>query len=687
VSDATVNPRNSRKSCSSILRRVVADLVVGRSLASATARDIVREMRLDLPLVTAVVLVLVLVIASACESESPVAGGGAVLDGGGGNPDGAVGPVADAAGDDATIDAAVDAAKPAKPPLFPRSLPTSGVCSHDGWCFVNPVPLPNLMHGVWGTSETDMWFVGEDAIVHYDGVGFRGIAGLGGRTFRVVTGSGPNDAWALADDNFLLRWNGTTWSESPVTSSFKLKRIWSRAPDDAWVVGASGTILHWDGTSWKPSPSGTVDDLSGVFGFAANDVWAVGGGTVRHFNGTTWTDPPSAPPAGIAFTSLWGASPTDIWFAGSQFVHFDGAQWKSQAGPATAVAAIWDKRAGSSTTSYYYDAGTSTWKLLSVGAGPGLWGAGGNYYIANPLTFGPSFSSMTKWNASFELTALVKSAAIDAGVQFVWAGGANDVWIASKTSVYRGDGASLNWTKQSWGATTATVKAITGRSATDAWIAADSGIASHWDGMTFTPYAIASGEVSPVTSAAPNDAWILVGQNAYHWNGSVWSDKGKASDTPVGAIYGFGDGEAWAARSAPAGNVTHLSGGTWTPMTNISGFHILSLWGSAANAVSLVDDSGGIARWNGQSWTSLGTSHGVKNTWLTATLWQSANDLWAVHDLFGTVSHFDGTAWESESVGAPSSLSGIARASSGDLWVVGQDISAGGRALIAHKAP
>src|SRR5262245_26005951 len=86
-------------------------------------------------------------------------------------------------------------------------------CSQGGWCWEDPLPQGNILRGVWGTSATDVWAVGEAAtLLHFDGSTWRRI-------------------------NF-----GTD-----VTN---IESVWGSAPDDVWAAGNYGVIVHWDGSTW-----------------------------------------------------------------------------------------------------------------------------------------------------------------------------------------------------------------------------------------------------------------------------------------------------------------------------------------------------------------------------------------------------------------------------------------------------
>jgi hypothetical protein len=101
-------------------------------------------------------------------------------------------------------DAAADAGTDAMSVLPPDGGVTPGeVCSPDGWCWKNPLPQGNPLSSVWGSGPSDVWAVGEETILHYDGTTWTGqvTGALGG--FSSVWVSGSSDVWAGAYQTIL----------------------------------------------------------------------------------------------------------------------------------------------------------------------------------------------------------------------------------------------------------------------------------------------------------------------------------------------------------------------------------------------------------------------------------------------------------------------------------------------------
>jgi PKD repeat protein len=93
--------------------------------------------------------------------------------------------------------------------------------------------------GVWGTSATDIYVVGQwpDRILHSE---------------------------------------GATWSTVPGVTIHRPAAIWGSSATDIYVMGFAGAMLFYDGASWSEMETGTGNDLNAVWGTSAADVYVVG---------------------------------------------------------------------------------------------------------------------------------------------------------------------------------------------------------------------------------------------------------------------------------------------------------------------------------------------------------------------------------------------------------------------------
>ncbi len=157
-----------------------------------------------------------------------------------------------------------------------------------------------------------------------------------GESFAGVSGSAPNDVWAVGGDaQFDLNGPGTQFG--------------------------NGIVYHFDGTQWcrfndfDLQNQNLIVSLDDVAALAPDDAWAVGtfiGGNVdtiiQHWNGRVWTavaspDPGDNGTVGGLLTSISAVSAADIWAAGwyedqaanshALLAHYDGQAWGAVATP------------------------------------------------------------------------------------------------------------------------------------------------------------------------------------------------------------------------------------------------------------------------------------------------------------------------------------------------------------------
>jgi len=174
---------------------------------------------------------------------------------------------------------------------------------------------------VWAASRSDVWVVGDDAIIgHYDGTAWRRT--LAGSPFKTsIWGSGPSDIYAL--DTFdLVHFDGSTWNEVRLDGGGGGGQVWGTSASDVWVMTDSSDLSHFDGASWQTVETDLFGDLATVWGPASNDLWAAGSaGSIAHYDGTVWrevTHQQLGAPYLRRFVAVHGTSSTDVWAVGQE---------------------------------------------------------------------------------------------------------------------------------------------------------------------------------------------------------------------------------------------------------------------------------------------------------------------------------------------------------------------------------
>ncbi|MBU1095353.1 MAG: hypothetical protein KKB34_02630, partial [Bacteroidetes bacterium] len=117
--------------------------------------------------------------------------------------------------------------------------------------------------------------------------------------------------------------------------------VWGTDENNVYAVGSVRLndtlygIIKWNGTDWLPEKK--VGGVNAIFGFSENDIWAAGG-AVEHYNGIEWKRIDaetinfrdeildSVLYNNSTYTSIWGTSSNDLYFASSKgrIIHWDG---------------------------------------------------------------------------------------------------------------------------------------------------------------------------------------------------------------------------------------------------------------------------------------------------------------------------------------------------------------------------
>jgi uncharacterized protein YjdB len=181
---------------------------------------------------------------------------------------------------------------------------------------------------VWGSSPNDIYAVGTGGtVVHYDGDGWTvdttGLAG--GATLTAVWGTSVNDIFVATNQgpgvgSPILHFDGTTWTEQANPTNEAMLDLWGVAPDTVFAVGDDGFVLRYNGTTWSLTTTLPVAGafLNAIWGTATSDVYVVSQDRrMFHYDGSTWAEravPASAPD----LFDLWGSSSAaSVYIAGA----------------------------------------------------------------------------------------------------------------------------------------------------------------------------------------------------------------------------------------------------------------------------------------------------------------------------------------------------------------------------------
>jgi hypothetical protein len=139
-----------------------------------------------------------------------------------------------------------------------------------------------VYYGVFVAPDGEAWAVGTGGAIarsRSTSGSWAPVASPTSTELRAVWGARTDDVWAVGGNQF-LHWNGSAWSVAamPDAGSTVFTGLWGSAADDLWAIGSDGTesvAAHFDGGMWSLLPLGISSRLSALHG-AGTEVWAVG---------------------------------------------------------------------------------------------------------------------------------------------------------------------------------------------------------------------------------------------------------------------------------------------------------------------------------------------------------------------------------------------------------------------------
>lgn len=205
---------------------------------------------------------------------------------------------------------------------------------------------PANPYRVWAFSETDVWILDGTSTVHrYDGSTWSTLATPSTGGLACIYALSATDVWLCAGDE-VLHYNGSTFTASDVatpTGLDGLTALWASSTSDVWVVGDDAIVAHYNGTSWSRTIVGSPFKTS-IWGASPTDIYALGTFEMSHFDGSTWAEVALDDGGGGGDGQVWGTSASDVWqVSGSEDVwRYDGSAWTlTELAVHGGLAAIW----------------------------------------------------------------------------------------------------------------------------------------------------------------------------------------------------------------------------------------------------------------------------------------------------------------------------------------------------------
>ncbi len=178
---------------------------------------------------------------------------------------------------------------------------------------------------ITGTGPQDIWAVGTaGTLIHFDGQRWSDASSYWGGSLKRLYGTGAKDVWAVGEHGVILHYDGSAWFRVPSSTRELLRGLWLRpgrgdTPGDAWALDTAGTLLRFDGTSWLELPHDSTETvrITDVHATPQGDVWAVGaGGVIQHWEGKALVSKVSGTTRGLL--AVFSNSPSDVWAVGEQ---------------------------------------------------------------------------------------------------------------------------------------------------------------------------------------------------------------------------------------------------------------------------------------------------------------------------------------------------------------------------------
>ena len=165
---------------------------------------------------------------------------------------------------------------------------------------------PNVLYGVWGTDENNVYAVGGVTIndTVYGILRWNGIEWLpekknGG--FQSIIGFSATDIWAVG--SAVWHFNGSVWEEythrdQVIQDNRTYISVWGTSSSDLYFGSGGGTIVHWNGSKAQvvyTNPS--IVQVKDMDGYASDFIIGVGTGMIPpllavKYNGTSWSPLP-----------------------------------------------------------------------------------------------------------------------------------------------------------------------------------------------------------------------------------------------------------------------------------------------------------------------------------------------------------------------------------------------------------
>jgi PKD repeat protein len=226
------------------------------------------------------------------------------------------------------------------------ALLVSAQAAQAGWTDVTPENSTKILYGIWGTSPSNIYAVGQDgAILHYDGTAWTAETSGTTEKLNAVWGLSETNIYVVGENGTLLHKTaaGTTWGAEPLVdykdqndfNNTDLYSVRGSSTSNIFLGSINGWFIRFDGTGWTaydPEPPTGSSKIAGIWVFSSTNLYcttAAGSyGRLFHYDGEKWEQQYGGD-ENIALYSIWGNTPSDIYVAGSTglILQSNGTSW------------------------------------------------------------------------------------------------------------------------------------------------------------------------------------------------------------------------------------------------------------------------------------------------------------------------------------------------------------------------
>jgi hypothetical protein len=460
--------------------------------------------------------------------------------------------------------------------FFPSLYDVSAVSATEAWASAEYGHLLRFTNGTWTTmdppnlrgyelfdvemvSATSGWIAAETKAFQYDGTTWHDQSN-GLEELSWIEGVAPlsdNDVWGIGGD-VLLHWNGITWSRAgPILSdTVNLVDIAMRSANDGWAVGSdynptgpdAGVLLHYDGTTWTRVPEPTqVISFERVAMGSPGECWLIadrgfGPSWLFRYNNGTWTEWSLGY---LGYADIFMLGSTEGWAStgDGSIVHWDGTNWTLE-----------------------YENGLPPISVESLSGVAGqVWGVGGNDLVLSRSSAkgaGTGDNTLANWVKQHGGPTSNDLYAVSAvSVEDAWAAGDNGIFLhyaGGNWQAVPGPDTGPIWDLQM-------LSVNEGYAVGTATDKSGEGVIVRWDGSAWTLAAITPQGLDSVYMVGSGEGWAVGAFGSiWHASSGIWKQATSPTSVSLNAVAMDSPQHGWAAGE---GVLLEYTGTSWIDRT------------------------------------------------------------------------------------------------------------------------